>query len=334
MDIESTDIDQSADDLRGDIEAVIEDVDATEEAQTEEQGEEQTEETTEEVESTDETEEVAETEEAAPQGIEAPVHWAQEDREMFAGQTPEAQKWLLDRHKAMEGDYTRNMQARAEFDKTYQPIEQMLQPHMENLRAAGVNQTQYLGNLMQADKMLNDNPMQGIQQVAQMYGIDLNNLTAADESFVDPEVASLKQELSTIRNHLTAQEQTAQEANMNSATQKIEQFAAEKAEGGELAHPYFDRVFDDLVNMAHAERNAGREADLSVIYEKAIWANPEIRNEILSGQQKAEQSKALEAAKAKAKKAATASASIKGGSGVAPSSDLTLREELAAQMNG
>ena len=56
-----------------------------------------------------------EQQQAQPQAVEAPQHWSQQDREFFTRQTPEAQQWLLQRHRSMEGDYTRKQQEAAEW---------------------------------------------------------------------------------------------------------------------------------------------------------------------------------------------------------------------------
>jgi len=48
------------------------------------------------------------------QALEPPAHWSEEKKEVFRRLTPEAQRFLLDRHREMEGDYTRKTQLLAE----------------------------------------------------------------------------------------------------------------------------------------------------------------------------------------------------------------------------
>ena len=70
----------------------------------------------------------------APQPIEAHVHWAAKDREMFekVGKTdPKAQKWLMDRSRAMEAAHTQRSQ---EFAPLRQTIERW-QPFFDNIGA-------------------------------------------------------------------------------------------------------------------------------------------------------------------------------------------------------
>lgn len=325
MEAESTVEEQSAGDIRDELLASM---DESAEEPVEEIHEEVIDDVSEEVdeEVSEEGEEVSEN-----VGLEAPQHWSQKDRELFSQQTPEAQQFLLDRHKAMEGDYTRKMQERSDFDKTYQPIQQLLEPHLPALQAAGVNQTQYLTNLMMADKMLRDNPAEGIQHVAQMYGVDLGDVAAAPPP--NPELQRLRGELTALRTELQQRDYQSQQSSLNTATQKIESFATQADEQGNPLHPYFDRVVDDMVSMAQAERVAGREPQLEELYERATWANPEIRKEMQQAQQKAAEQKAIQEASAKAKQAKKASASVKG-NGDAPSADIGLREQIAALYDG
>src|SRR6185437_8286859 len=68
---------------------------------------------------------------------EAPTHWSQADKDKFKTQPPEVQSFILDRFKAMEGDYTKKTQAIAELKKEYGPVDEMFAPHKEVLRQKG-----------------------------------------------------------------------------------------------------------------------------------------------------------------------------------------------------
>ena len=49
-----------------------------------------------------------------PDELEPPQHWPEEQKELFRAQTPEARRFLLERHRQMEGDYTRKTQLLAQ----------------------------------------------------------------------------------------------------------------------------------------------------------------------------------------------------------------------------
>ena len=53
---------------------------------------------------------------------------------MFRAQTPEAQAFIMERHRSMEGAYTQRTQELAEYERQLQPIGQALgkwQPYLE-----------------------------------------------------------------------------------------------------------------------------------------------------------------------------------------------------------
>jgi hypothetical protein len=74
---------------------------------------------------------------AAVDTKEPPTHWSQADKDKFKSQPPEAQAFILDRFKAMEGDYTRKTQEIANFKKEYGPVDEMFAPHKDVLRQKG-----------------------------------------------------------------------------------------------------------------------------------------------------------------------------------------------------
>src|SRR6185312_14090815 len=81
--------------------------------------------------------EKTETPEVKVETKEAPTHWSQADKDKFKTQPPEVQSFILDRFKAMEGDYTKKTQAIAELKKEYGPVDEMFAPHKEVLRQKG-----------------------------------------------------------------------------------------------------------------------------------------------------------------------------------------------------
>ena len=81
-------------------------------------------------------------------GIEAPEHWAVEDREMFGKQTPEAQDWLLGIYKGMESAHTKRSQEIAPFRNT---VTEQWSGYLNNV---GVRPEQMFHSLMQVENTL------------------------------------------------------------------------------------------------------------------------------------------------------------------------------------
>lgn len=266
------------------------------------------------------------------ESLAAPEHWPQADKDLFTGLDPKGQQFLLDRHKAMEADYTRKTQEIADFRKTYDPVAQLFEPYQAELRANGTTPAEVVSRWASVDRALESDPAGTLQQLAQSYGLDLANLEAAPQ--VDPQVKALQEQMAMLTRSIQDREQAEVTTRHNTMLNEIESFSTQTNEAGEPAHPYFDAVVNDMAALAHAERSAGREPKLDALYERAVWANPEVREQMLAAQRKAAEEKAEKEAIAKAKQAKSASRSVSGSptGSAPPTDDLSLRESLERQI--
>lgn len=279
------------------------------------------------VEPADEVEETAETEELAV--MQPPEHWPAEDKEMFAAQTPEAQQFLLNRHKAMEGDYTRKMQEMAPL-REYEPVKQMFAPYEDQLRQSGSSPAQIIQRWAQVDQQLTQDPASTIAWLAQQYGVNLDG----EAPQVNPEVMTLKQELSELRNSISQREQAEYSAKQSAAMNDVTAFYEEKTEAGELAHPYIDEVMGDMIALAKTEVAEGKQPKLSDLYDRAVWMNTSVREKHLASQRQAEEAKRQAEARQKAAKAKRAAKTVTGSpSGSSPDPDLSLQDQLKQAWN-
>lgn len=265
--------------------------------------------------------------------VEAPENWPDEDREMFAKQPQEVQKYLLNRHKAMEGDYTRKAQEIAEYRKEYEPVHEMFKPHLQQLRQQGLTPSALIAEWAQIAQQLQNNPAQTLQMLAKYHNVDLSQ-TDAQTEFQDPAVSELQQQLNSLQQSLTQREQSDFQARIDARNLEIQQFSEEKTEAGELAHPYFGDVMDEMAALAKTAQAEGRSPNLKDLYDKAVWMNTSVRNKILSSQREAEDKKRQEEARQKAAKAKQASRSVTGSpGGETPVTDLSIREQLEQAYN-
>jgi hypothetical protein len=129
---------------------------------------------------------------------------------------------------------------------------------------------------------------------------------------VDPELASLRAELSQLKGTVAQRIAAEQHQAHSRLVNDIESFAATKNPAGEAAYPFFDHVIADMVSLALAERTAGRMPKLQDLYERAVWANPETRQKQLAASAEAERKRAASEAKAKAAAARKAGSSVTG----------------------
>lgn len=269
--------------------------------------------------------------EPAIETLQAPENWSQQDRDTFAALAEleekgiSAQEFLLNRHKAMEGDYTRKMQELAPL-KQYQSIDSLFEPYQQVLEQAGQTPADIIANWVGVHENLTQNPIETLHWLAEQYGV---NLTEAAQQAPNPQVMELSQQVSQLRQQISEKERLQNETKYNTYYTQIEEFSQKKTEAGDLAHPYFEEVQSDMAKLAKLDQAEGKEPELSDLYERAVYMNPSVREKHLSAQREAAEAKRLEDARQKAAKAKKASRTVDGTpSGDSPTADMSLREEL------
>jgi hypothetical protein len=210
------------------------------------------------------------------------------------------------------------------MDKVFAPVD-------NDLKLAGVSRTQAVQRLLAAHQMLQQNPQQGIQWLAQQYGVDLNNTNPASYEEVDPQYAGLQQKIgsieSTVNGFLTERQQenlAKQQEKEHAVYQQIEQFRSATDANGNPLHPHFDKVQAHMAALADKQP----EADLDTLYDQAVYAHPETRTAMLTEREKAAKAEAEKVAKEKARKARNASTPKGGGGGKEAPKGKTMRETM------
>lgn len=259
---------------------------------------------TEEPEETEETEtpETEETDEEETEGgtIQPPDDWPDEWAEEFRKLPDEGRQVLLNAYRNQQADYTRKTQEIAEIRKAI-PDEMKQQ-----LQLKGVSEGQYIQSLTAADRYLRQSPKEAIEYLANSYGVDLKQFAddGSDDDLADPEVSRLRNEVTELRTQLQQRDQREQQSQQATVNQQVQQFAEERDESGNPKHPHFETVKPHMGALL----SSGAAESLSDAYEQAIWARPDLRQELLAQQQREQQEKAEASRKKKAsraKKAAT-----------------------------
>ena len=165
--------------------------------------------------------------------------------------------------------------------------------------------------LVAADAYLQRDPVGGLQQIAQAYGVDLQSLVDGDgqPAPVNPQIQA---QLQAHDKFIQEFQQRQQQDETNRIVSDIDSFASATGADGKPAHPHFDAVFDDMKTLLPAMKQANPSAPVSELlkqcYDKAVWANPITRDAILKAEraqqtqkQTEEKSKAAKEAKRAAK---------------------------------
>lgn len=226
------------------------------------------------------------TEEAAStQPAEAPVSWSQDAKAAWAALPPAVQQAVLKR----ESEASSGIKSYSERVKALEPIERVIGPRAQALASEFGSVDKGIETLFQISDFANRDPAQFIQWYAQNTGLDLSKLaTGAQPQPVDPQIAQLHGQVSALQQRFMQEEQTRQAAEDARIASEIQAFAADK--------PDFDALRPDMGKLIAA----GLANSLPEAYEKARYANPQIREQLI----KQQQAEAAEKARAEAEKRA------------------------------
>lgn len=291
---------------------------------------EETTETTE-TEETTETAEVQEPEKPA-EIIEPPAHFTADEKKYFESLPPEQQKWIAGSVKRLSSTVDKRFQEYSTHQRRAQAFDEALAPYRQQLAMRGVDEMTAIKQLFTTYDQLQRDPVNTIKWLAKSYGVDL---TQAQEE-QDPQaqalmnqIAELKQGFSTIQGSLHKERE-------NQMLNVVTQFSNEKDAQGNIKHPHFEVVVNDMMKLIQA--GIVPPMELETAYKHALTFHPEL-NTVPQVPQvppapKTESDPVKEAAE-KAARAKKAAAGVKSGAGSpkteAPKTQRQVIEELVSK---
>ena len=299
-----------------------------------------------------------------------PANWKTSDKEIFNTLPEPAQKFLLDRHKAMEADHTRKTQAIAEFRREYEPVDQLFAPHRAFMKERGISSREVIEYWADIERRLGQGDgVNVIRGIAQGYAIDPAQIAAAfgfsgpaspgGQQTTSPapgapgpalplpaRIEAALADIPRIKERLAAEDRARAQAARAAAdaaraqrATDIENFRSATDRDGNLLHPYAAEVEEDMVQLALIAQARGQAVPpLQELYEKAVRANPSTYQALRIAEAQSAQQRQKDEARAKAAAAKKAGSSVTGapGPGQPPPgkpSARSLREEILAQFD-
>lgn len=250
-----------------------------------------------------EQEEKAEEEQPETPAIEPPLSWSKEAKAKWSEIPPEAQEIIANRERDAHTAITKLGQE----VKAYEPLKDTLNHYSEVFKANNLEPAQGVARLLEVQSMLDKDPVAGVREIAKAYSVDLAEFAFEDLQENAPEITSLQNEISELKQRLEARDRADQEqaqqqyqSQVNQMNELVAQFSADK--------PHFDRLSPviDINIKAIREREPGLQARevLEKAYNAALYQDDELREEM----QKKHIAEAEKAALEKARKAAEAAA--------------------------
>ncbi len=267
---------------------------------------------------------VPKTAEATPAEDPFPPSWKKEQQAHWNKLPPEVRKYI-NQHEAE----TRKALTSQDQDRLGgKVIREVAAPYMPMLQAEGLNLVQAVQGLLQQNYVLRmGTPEQKramLLSAAKTFNVDLTE-PVQQQGWVDPQVHALQQELAELKGWRDQSVQAQKYQEQVSIDSQLSSFAS--APG----HEHMRKVAPVMASLLHNNQ----ANDLEDAYQKAIWADPELRSTLLTQQQVEAEAKRAAEAKAKTSAARNASGSVRGSSSglstaASPAPKGSLREELKA----
>lgn len=225
--------------------------------------------------------------------------WKPEARDALGrfAQNPELKQFYDPLRAQLEetnGYVTKRDQEFADYRKRLDPVYSILQPYEQRYRLQGQSLEQGVSQLFEAAELLGNNPdaafpwlassyrprdpQSAINQLAQQWGVDLNNVLS-EQPYIDPTISSLltplQQQVQQLTQRIQQQDLQSQQRTQHALVSEISDFETVKDENGQLLHPHFAAVFDDMTALV----NMGRAKDLPTAYKLATQFNPDLQQQ-------------------------------------------------------
>lgn len=282
---------------------------------------------------------------AVTPAIQPPQSWSAEAKAKWATLPPDLQETVAKREREAHEAITRQGQEL----RAVEPIRSVIEQHRDIFERNGVTPDDGIGRLLNAERMLSQDPYTAIATIAQAYGVDLAQFAQGQQAAgnVPPEVGQLHQriawlesQLSETANRVSQREQAEQSQQLQAAQTVLEKFMADKPDWSELETDIHAELIG--INAAIAEgliKPMSMEEKAAKAYDRALKNNPEAWSRKQEAERKAAEAKKVEEAakrieEARKAKAVNVNTSPSKG-GVIRSMDDTLRETFRkAQAKG
>lgn len=239
--------------------------------------------------------------------LEAPRSWTSEEKAKWNEATPEVRKAILRREQEVEQGFTKLDEDR-NFGKS---LKEVITPYMQIITAEGGTPAAAVKELLNTAYILRTAPAAQktalFHQLATQYGVDLKTNTSAGQP--DQIVQQLQNQILQLQQEIQKQPQVfAQQEENRVIKSQIDAFAADPA------NVHYEKLKPVMASLLQA----GQAKDMREAYEKASWADPDIRPTIISDQQKASETQRIAEIKAKADQSRKAAVSVRGSPSINP----------------
>lgn len=156
-------------------------------------------------------------------------------------------------------------------------IDDVFSSEQERLSNDGVSDPKvWVKGMAAIDRALSDHPLETLEYLAKVYGVTFP-VRNENTNNVSPELAVALQKLHQNQQQLW---QALRQQGEQTHLLAISNFVSAKDDNGALLHPHFSAVKDDMFALLRG----GAALDFENAYEKALWLNPQTREQLITKQ--------------------------------------------------
>lgn len=177
------------------------------------------------------------------------------DREAFNKLSPEMQKWITERDRKVQADYTRTKQDLAKQRQSIEQLDRVLAPHRQKFAHMGASEAQVVNQLLTLADHADRDFVGFVQEQARLRGLPLEAFSKPGQP-ADPQLVAMQRQLQGVTNVVNQQQQRTQEQQLQSVSSAIEAFTAEKSAQGESAFPFYSELETDMIPIVATLRQS------------------------------------------------------------------------------
>lgn len=241
--------------------------------------------------------------EQAPPAIQPPNSWSSEVKNEWATVPPKLQEYIARRETETHEKITQQGQALSQL----QPLRSVVEQYADIFERSGLAPEDGLSRLLNAERLLEQNPTAAIAQIAQAYGVDLAMYAPPanqSEAALRNHIAMLESRQIELNNRLQQREAREAETQQKTVLSEIERFASDKSDWAELENDILVEITGIRANIANGLLNDMTPNEiLAKAYERAQRNNPEVWQRKQDEERKAAEAKKVEEARKRAEDA-------------------------------
>jgi hypothetical protein len=211
--------------------------------------------------------------------IDAPISWTAEQKAKWASLPPDTQAYIAQRDKESHEAISRAGQQ----IKAFEPIGKVIEQFSHVFQKNGLQPHDGIARMMAVNEMLENDAPTAIREIAKAYGVNLQGEAAPDATPESQRIADLEARLAKTESHLTAQQRQQLDAENKALAREIADFANDPKN----PRPHFESVRKVMAGLMQS----GAAETMQEAYERAIYADPTIRQSLQVDAQKAAEDK-------------------------------------------